>query len=264
MAVATHTKRPSGGGSPRNVVAAARGKRTASRKPSRRLWENIKSLLGALAIFLVIRTFFVEAFRIPSGSMEPTLLVGDFLFVNKLVYGPRIPFTDFNLPGYTEPRRGEVVIYTSPDDRDGNPTVVKRIVGVAGDTLFMRDGLLYVNGSPQRQGYAAISEPEFLDESSPDFEWQKRVHLEHSRFAPAPDQPTHDNWGPFVVPPEHFFTLGDSRYNSKDARYYGFVPRENVRGRPLFIYYSYDAVHSDSPIPWITDIRWRRIGHRIQ
>src|SRR5215210_5563170 len=177
MAVATHTKRSSGGRNPRNVVVAARGKHGRSRGSSRRFWENVKSLLGALAIFLVIRTFLVEAFRIPSGSMEPTLLVGDFLFVNKLIYGPRIPFTSLSLPGYAELKRGEVVIYTSPDDRDGNPTVVKRIVGVAGDTLFMRDGLLYVNGIPQRQGYAAISEPEFLDESSPDFDWQKQVEL---------------------------------------------------------------------------------------
>ena len=264
MPVATQTKRSSGGGSPRNVVAAARGKPTKSRRSSRRFWENVKSLLGALAIFLVIRTFLVEAFRIPSGSMEPTLLIGDFLFVNKLIYGPRIPFTGLSLPGYAEPRRGEVVIYTSPDERDGNPTVVKRIVGVAGDTLFMRDGLLHVDGIPQRQGYAAITEPEFLDESSPDFEWQKQVGLKQSRFGPAPTEPTHDNWGPFVVPPGHFFTLGDSRYNSKDARYYGFVPRENVRGRPLFIYFSYDAEDPDSPIPWLTDIRWGRIGDGIR
>ena len=265
MAVATHTKRPSGGKNPRNVVTAARGKGTASsRRPSRRFWENAKSLLGALAIFLVIRAFLVEAFRIPSGSMEPTLLVGDFLFVNKLVYGPHVPFTRVTLPGYAEPRRGEVAIYTSPDDRDGNPTVVKRIVGVAGDTLFMRDGLLHVNGIPQRQGYGPITESEFLDESHPDFDWQKRVGLKQSRFGAAPEQPTHDNWGPFVVPPRHLFTLGDSRYNSKDARYYGFVPRENVRGRPLFIYFSYDAEDPSSPIPWLTDIRWGRIGHRIR
>ena len=93
----------------------------------------------------------------------------------------------------------------------------------------------------------------FADDISPDFDWQKKVGLKSSRFGPAPDQPTHDNWGPFVVPQAHVFTLGDNRYDSKDARYYGFVPRANVWGRPMFCYFSIDT---DS---W--SIRWSRIGH---
>ncbi len=244
MAVAEKKR---GSGSTRSVVAESRGK---SAKPSSRR-ELVRSILGAVFIFLFIRTFFIEAFRIPSGSMEPTLLIGDFLFVNKLAYGPHIPFTSINLPGYDEPNRGEIAVFRSPDARDGHPTVVKRLVGLAGDTLHMRGGLLYVNGIAQRQGYGA-SEGFAQDSYDPDFAWQRRYALQRSRFGSAPTTPSHDNWGPIVVPDGHFFALGDNRYNSKDARYYGFVPRENLRGRPLFIYFSID---------WESfDVRWSRFG----
>ncbi len=232
--------------------------------PRAPLWsrETLLVVISAVAIFLALRIFLIEAYHIPSDSMEPTLLVGDFLFVNKLAYGPHIPFTHTNLPGYRDPKRGEVVVYRSPDVEDGNPTVVKRLVGVPGDTLYMRDGLLYVNGVPNPRP-AGPAPPIGANEPSPDFAWQKAVALTGSRFGPPPAQPTHDNWGPFVVPPRHYFSLGDNRYDSKDARYYGFVPRENMRGHPMFIYYSYNAVDSDRPLPWLTDPRWWRIGHGI-
>jgi signal peptidase I len=238
-----------------------RSARTTKAKPTGSLWtrhgESIKSIVGVVIVWLVIRAFLVEAFRIPSGSMEPTMLVGDFLFVNKLAFGPHIPFTDIRLPGYADPKRGEIIVYTSPyqadEPTDHTPTVVKRVVGVGGDTLYMRKGLLYVNGIAQRQGYGAPVNPSVADDVSPDFDWQKKVGLKNTRFGSAPDQPTHDNWGPFVVPQAHVFTLGDNRYDSKDARYYGFVPRANVWGRPLFCYFSIDT---DS---W--SIRWSRIGH---
>ena len=263
-------KRPTGSANPRAVVAAARAKGTRTTRSSRAprvRWEAVKSLLGAAAIFLLIRTFLIEAYRIPSESMVPTLLVGDFLFVNKVIFGAHIPFTDHAaLPGYAEPQRGQVAIYKSPDDRDGNPIVVKRLVGVAGDTMYMRKGVLYVNGVEQRYRNAAPPDPTIPDEAHPDFDWQKEVGLQQSRFGPAPKQPTHDNWGPFVVPPRHFFSMGDNRYNSKDARYYGFVPRENLRGKPLFIYYSHDCKDSDVGVPlcFITAVRWSRIGDRVR
>jgi signal peptidase I len=247
MAVAEKKR---GSGSTRSVVAESRGK--TPKRSSRR--ELLRSIIGAVVIFLFIRTFFIEAFRIPSGSMEPTLLIGDFLFVNKLVYGPHIPFTSINLPGYAEPKRGEIAVFRSPDSRDGHPTVVKRLVGLSGDTLYMREGLLYVNGIAQRQGYGA-SEGFAQDSYDPDFAWQRQYALTRSRFGSAPTTPSHDNWGPIVVPSAHFFALGDNRYNSKDARYYGFVPRENLRGRPLFIYFSID---------WESfDVRWSRFGMRF-
>jgi signal peptidase I len=234
------------------------------------LWENIKSILVALLVFLVLRAFFVEAYRIPSGSMIPSLLVGDWLFVNKLVYGPHIPFTNSSLPGYAEPKRNDVVVFVSPFQRDHpedrTPTLVKRLVGEPGDTLYMRKGLLYVNGIAQRQGFGVLpaEDPAAGSQTSWLFDWQKPIGLKSSRFGAAPSVPALDDWGPFVVPARHFFMMGDNRYNSEDSRYWGFVPRENVRGRPLFIYYSYNADDSDRPLPFITDIRWSRIGHWVR
>lgn len=236
------------------------------------MWENFKSIVGALAIFLILRAFLIEAYRIPSGSMVPTLLVGDWLFVNKAIYGAHIPFSNSSLPAYREPRRGDVVVFVSPYQADeaarGNdptPTLVKRLIGLPGDTLYMRKGVLYVNGIAQRQGYGAAQVvPEVANFPDTLFWWQKKVGLKSSRFGAAPAQPTHDDWGPLVVPPHKLFMMGDSRYNSKDSRYWGFVPRENVRGRPLFVYYSYNADDSDRPLPALTDIRWSRIGHWIK
>ena len=258
---------------PSNAGRAQKARPVSHQRRLRSLWENLKSIVGALAIFLLLRAFLIEAYRIPSGSMIPTLLVGDWLFVNKAIYGAHVPFTRASLPAYREPRRGDVVVFVSPfqadEDsagRDPTPTLVKRLVGTPGDTLYMRNGVLYMNGIAQRQGYGATAQvqPEMANSVDPLFDWQKKVGLESSRFGAAPAQPTHDNWGPLVVPPKRFFMMGDSRYNSKDSRYWGFVPRENVRGKPLFVYYSYNADDSDRPLPMLTDIRWSRIGHWIK
>ena len=283
--MASSKKKPAQPTKSSSVAAARAGKTKSNRSLPVTLWENVKSLAGALVIFLFIRTFFVEAFRIPSGSMIPALLVGDWLFVNKLVYGPHVPFTKINLPGYSHPKRGDVVVFVSPFQPDeaaiGNdptPTLVKRLIGMSGDTIYMREGLVYVNGIAQRQGFGAEKnmkgDPNSID---PLFEWQKRYALASSRFGAAPAQPTHDNWGPLVVPAGHYFMMGDNRYCSKDSRYWGVVPRENVRGQPLFVYYSYtpgpeaeapqpwcEYPTSFSPVPAITDIRWGRIGTRIR
>jgi signal peptidase I len=258
---------------PSNPGRAQKARPVSQRSALARLWENFKSIAGAIAIFLVLRAFIIEAYRIPSGSMIPTLRVGDWLFVNKAIFGAHIPFTNASLPAFREPRRGDVVVFVSTyqadEDsagRDPTPTLVKRLVGTAGDTLYMRKGLLYVNGIAQRQGFGANAPvtPEIANSVDPLFNWQKKVALKSSRFGAAPVQPNHDNWGPLVVPPHHLFMMGDSRYNSKDSRYWGFVPRENVRGKPLFVYYSYNADDSDRPLPMITDIRWSRIGHWIK
>ena len=256
-----------------NAGRAQKARPVSHQSPLRNLWENFKSIVGALAIFLVLRAFLVEAYRIPSGSMIPTLLVGDWLFVNKAIYGAHVPFSHASLPAYREPRRGDVVVFVSPFQADEDslghdptPTLVKRLVGTPGDTLYMRNAILYVNGIAQRQGFgvAPTTNPELANSVDPLFSWQKKVGLKASRFGAAPAQPTHDNWGPFVVPPGKLFMMGDSRYNSKDSRYWGFVPRENVRGKPLFVYYSYNADDSDRPLPMLTDIRWSRIGHWIK
>jgi signal peptidase I len=214
--------------------------------------------------------------------MIPTLLVGDWLFVNKLAYGPTIPFTNSHLPGYTSPKHNDVVVFISPyqpDEaqlgHDPTPTLVKRLIGMPGDTLYMRAGVAYLNGIPQRQGFAATNYKGDPNETNPLFDWQHAIEIKGSRFGPPPAQPTHDNWGPLLVPKDHYFMMGDNRYCSKDGRYWGLVPKANVRGRPLFVYYSYipgpgndDSVCSghvsDRPLPFLTDIRWGRIGHVIR
>jgi signal peptidase I len=258
---------------PSKAGRAQKARPVSQRPQLRNLWENFKSIVGALAIFLVLRAFLIEAYRIPSGSMIPALLVGDWLFVNKAIYGAHVPFSRVNLPAYREPKRGDVVVFVSPYQADEasrgadpTPTLVKRLVGTPGDTLYMRDGLLHVNGIAQRQGFGADTTPEpgLANSVDPLFDWQKKAGLKTSRFGSAPAQPTHDNWGPLVVPSRRLFMMGDSRYNSKDSRYWGFVPRENVRGKPLFVYYSYNADDSDRPLPMLTDIRWSRIGHWIR
>lgn len=268
----------------RNVVAEARagGAKKSSRPLSNVVWENFKSLAGAVVIYLFVRTLLVEAFRIPSGSMIPTLLVGDWLFVNKLAFGPTVPFTNKHLPGYTSPKHNDVVVFVSPyqpDEAergaDPTPTLVKRLIGMPGDTLYMRDGIVYLNGLPQRQGFTAGNPKSDPNEVSPLFDWQHKIEIKGSRFGPPPAQPTHDNWGPLLVPPDHYFMMGDNRYCSKDSRYWGIVPKANIRGRPLFVYYSYvpgpgddtsacAGQISDRPVSFITDIRWGRLGHVIR
>jgi signal peptidase I len=258
-----------------NVVSQARKGKKDSGGSGRALWENAKALAGAVLIYLVINTFLIAAYRIPSGSMIPTLLVGDWLFVNRAIFGPHIPFTNSHLPSIREPKRGDIIVFISPYQPDeaqrGNdptPTLVKRMVGMPGDTLYMRQGVLYVNGIAQRLGFGAQAQPtpgsSQPDDSDPLMTWQHRIELKQSRFGAAPTQPTHDNWGPLLIPSASYFMMGDNRYESKDSRYWGVVPRENVRGRPMFVYYSYRADDSDRPLPFITDIRWGRIGTKIR
>ena len=246
------------------------------------LWENFKSLLGAIIIYLFVKTLFVEAYRIPSGSMIPTLLVGDWLFVNKLAYGPTIPFTNSHLPGYSTPHHSDVLVFVSPYQADNapdfTPTLVKRLIGMPGDTLYMRDGQLYLDGVAQQQvfptpSHAGDTRNTLTDD---DFVWQHTIEVKGTRFGPPPAAPTLGNWGPLVIPRDHYFMMGDNRYCSKDSRYWGTVPKENIRGRPLFVYYSYrpggepstnpecDGQTSDRALPFISDIRWSRIGHWIK
>ncbi len=228
--------------------------KTGRKSAGSHMREWIKSITIALAIFLLLRTFLIEAFRIPSGSMENTLLIGDFLFVNKALYGAEIPFTGVRLPPIREPERGDLVIFRSVEEE--RLTVVKRIIGVPGDTLSMVDNVLHVSGVPRDEPYALHVDP-LADPEDPKMRaWQTR-YLTADRD-PAEYRPTLKNWGPIVVPPDSFFVMGDNRDRSYDSRYWGFLGRRRIRGRPLVVYYSYDK-KGVLPLPFITSVRWRRL-----
>ncbi|HEX9565418.1 MAG TPA: signal peptidase I [Gemmatimonadaceae bacterium] len=224
----------------------------------RLLWEWAKSFQVAILVFLFVRAFFVEAFKIPSGSMERTLLVGDFLLVNKLVYGAEVPFTGKRLPALREPRLGDVVVFQWPQDPSKN--FVKRLVGMPGDTLSMEDGALIRNGRRVREQYVVHTDPG-ADPTGEEFRWQ-RNHLVRAAQAHAGYQPSRNNWGPIVVPSGNYFMLGDNRDNSLDSRYWGFVPDSLVRGQPLVVYYSYQP-DSGGPSAWVSRVRWHRLGSRV-
>ena len=213
----------------------------------------------ALVIWLVPRTFLVEAFRIPSSSMEHTLLVGDFLFVNKALYGAEVPLVHTRLPAVREPRRGDVVVFDSKTE--AGVKVVKRVVGMPGDTLAMRHDTLIRNDVAQVESYVEHTDPA-SDPASDEMRFWQLQYL-----APGVDResyrPSRDNWGPVIVPAGQYFVMGDNRDNSYDSRYWGFVGRQVVRGRPLFIYYSFDR-DSWRVLPFLTAIRWERFGRRPQ
>ncbi|HEY8164661.1 MAG TPA: signal peptidase I [Gemmatimonadaceae bacterium] len=239
------------------------------------IWDWFRSVIVALALFLVIRSFFIEAFKIPTGSMEGTLLVGDFLLVNKLVYGAEVPFTGVKLPAIRAPRHGDIIVFQWPVDRTKN--FVKRIVGLPGDVLEMRGGILFRNGIAQHESYASHTAPG-ADVADDEFRWQQAYLLAaHNPVAASPRKPvgivglnailnyhpSRNNWGPLIVPEKNYFVLGDNRDNSLDSRYWGFVADSLVRGQPMVVYYSYDpsgAVKLD----WLTRVRWKRFGEMIQ
>ncbi len=222
-------------------------------------WEWSRSILIAFVLFLVLRTVGVEAFKIPTSSMESTLLVGDFLLVNKAVYGAHLPGTDLKLPALREPTRGDVVVFHPPHEPRRN--YVKRLVGVPGDTLEMKGKKLFLNGVEVEEPFAV-----YLDDRGdavhPDMNWQ-RNHL----IAKAPSSPSYhpsrDNWGPIVIPEAQYFVLGDNRDNSEDSRYWGLVDRDQIRGRPWFVYYSQQTAR-DPDASWLDRVRWGRIGQAIQ
>lgn len=247
----------------------------ATPTPRRSLVVRTRALLvgvlPTLAIFLGARQLLAEAFRIPSGSMEPTMLVGDWLFVNKLRFGPHVPFTNLSLPGYASPQRGDVTVFISPaqdpsiriSPDEVTPTLVKRIVGVPGDTLLMRHGQLIVNGTPVSSPNAFALPDSVASEPQSIFAWQHRIEVRGSRFGAPIEAPSLHEWGPLVIPAGTFFMMGDNRDNSVDSRYYGLVPRTNLRGTPMFVYYSYDPEQGTDYIRALTAIRWNRIGHWI-
>lgn len=237
----------------------SRVRRALRREPPsvfRSVWDWTRSIALAFVLFLVVRALVVEAFKIPTGSMEGTLLVGDFLLVNKAVYGAEIPGTGLHLPAFAEPHRGDVVVFNPPHEPAKN--YVKRLIGEPGDTLEMRDKRLFVNGREVHEPYVHFVDPSG-DAMHSDM---KRWQVEFVIAAPTAYTPSRDTWGPLIVPDSSYFVLGDNRDNSEDSRYWGFVHRDRIRGRPWFVYYSFDP-SADGGIPWLKAVRWGRIGHRI-
>jgi signal peptidase I len=220
-------------------------------------WEWLKSIAVALVIWFVLRSLLIEAFRIPSSSMERTLLVGDFLFVNKALYGAEVPLVHTRLPAFREPRLGDIVVFDSRTQADVK--VVKRLVGMPGDTLEMKDNALLRNGIRQVEPFTQHSDS-LTDPAEPEMRtWQLEYLLPDVDRASY--RPSRGNWGPIVVPAGQYFVMGDNRDNSYDSRYWGFVDRRVIRGRPLFVYYSFDH-DSWRALPFLTAIRWGRIGTR--
>jgi len=220
------------------------------------VWDWTKSIVVALIVWFLLRTFLVEAFRIPSGSMENTLLVGDFLFVNKLLYGAEVPFVRTRLPAIREPKRGEILVFDSVEQE--GLKVVKRLVGLPGDTLAMENGVLYLNRERVDEPWVIRTDPSANADPMGRAQmrrWQLPHYVGRDHEGYSPDL---NNWGPIVVPRDSFFMMGDNRDGSYDGRYWGFLPRQNVRGRPLVVYFSYDP-STYKPLPFVTNVRWTRL-----
>jgi signal peptidase I len=244
-------------------------------------FEAVASICSVLVVGLFILTFLAQNYVIPSGSMENTLLVGDHLLVDRVTFSP--PSEWMPLTHYREPKRGDIVVFLKPVpdsyDADGKPiyfTLVKRLIGVPGDHIHLRDGVVILNGvaqNPPTEGKLAPArgpmDREFLDE--------------FPTVPPSPEQgateawsvefPSHAESGDLVVPPGKYFMMGDNRHNSLDSRYWGFVPRENIIGRPLFNYWSFETPDSQyeqtgigNSVAWMTHValhfftetRWKR------
>jgi signal peptidase I len=246
------------------------GRETGRKRPTRRraggvrqerpsaLGEWIKSLIIAAILFIFLRSFVIQTFIITSGSMENTLLVGDMLVVNRAAMGSPIPFTNIRIPGYSEPHRGDVLVFTPPPPDSVKMKLVKRLIGMPGDTLQMKDAVLYIDGKAQNEPY--VKHQDFPDETQAWMVWQKKF-LEPG-VDPSTYAPTRDNWGPIIVPPGRYFMMGDNRETSLDSRYWGFIERWRIDGRAVFVYFSYNG-NSYRPFPWLREIRWGRIGEGI-
>ena len=234
---------------------ASREADEANRPSALKEWG--KTFLIAGILFVVMRTFLVQTFVITSGSMENTLLVGDYLIVNRAAIGSRIPKTDLRIPGYSEPHRWDVLVFDPPHEPDLK--LVKRLVGMPGDVVEMRDKVLWVNGEAQDEVYVQHQDP--TDERHPWMEWQSDF------LADGVDRgsyrPTRDNWGPLKIPEDRYFMLGDNRDTSLDSRYWGLLEGWRFEGRASRIYYSYDS-QSARPFPFIRAARAQRIGSAIR
>jgi len=195
------------------------------------IWEYAKAIITALILAMMIRTFIIQAFKIPSGSMTPTLLVGDHILVNKFLYGTKIPFSDKRVLMLKKPQRGDVIVFKYPE----NPSkdFIKRVVAVEGDVIESKNKVVHVNGNKVNEPYTQ--------------------HTDNS-MRPMGIEPR-DNFGPVIVPKNKFFVMGDNRDQSYDSRYWGYVDIKEVKGKALILYWSWDGDKN-----WV---RFKRIGSLI-
>jgi signal peptidase I len=212
--------------------------------------EYAEAIVFAVILTLIIRTFVIQAFRIPTGSMEETLLIGDFLFVNKFLYGAKVPFIDASLPAIRAPRRGDIIVFKFPQDTKRD--FIKRVIGTPGDTLQIIDKVVHINGVPQDEPYVKFTSPQI----------QPRSHIDRNiRPTGAGNR---DNFGPYVVPDHHYFMMGDNRDNSDDSRFWGPLNEDLIKGKALFIYWSWDKQKTMPVLGRVGLPRIGRIGRLIR
>lgn len=210
---------------------------TSVRRAKSTAREYGEALFLAILLTFFIRSFIIQAFRIPTGSMEETLEVGDFLFVNKFLYGAKIPWLGGHLPSIRDPKPGDIIVFRYP--RDLTKDFIKRCIAVEGQTIEIRNKQVYVDGVLREEPYTKFTD---------------RV-TRHDRRDPR------DSFGPEQVPPGHLFMMGDNRDNSHDSRYWGFLSRDLIKGKAMFIYWSWDPQHKLANL--VPTPRWTRIGHLI-
>jgi len=186
---------------------------SASKKSIIRDW--VESIIVAFLLAMVIRAFVVQAFKIPTGSMRPTLIEGDLILVNKFIYGAKLPFSDFRLPAVKQLQRGDVIVFVYPEDPKKD--FIKRLVGLPGDTVEIRNGTIYINDKP-------LLDPMF----------NQRYYYNRGDFGLEGQK--------IVVPADSFFVMGDNSASSKDSRYWGFVPRNNILGEAMLIYWPLNRI----------------------
>ena len=229
--------------------------------------EYAESIGVAVLIALFLRAFVVEAFKIPSGSMIPTLEVGDHIFVNKFIYGVRIPWTNIKFgENYRKPRRGEVIVFIYPKEPDKD--FIKRIVAVEGDTVEIQNGTIVINGKPVER-HMADGPCSYWDFKEDLGEWQ---HVACDKWMETLDGHTfatyynrgqvEGSWGPRTVPPGNVFVMGDNRDNSHDSRYWGFVPFDLIKGKAMIIWWS-AGEPADGPGTFHS-VRYGRMFHLVQ
>jgi signal peptidase I len=236
-------------------------------------WREYAESIGvAIAVALLLRAFVVEAFQIPSGSMIPTLEVGDHIFVSKFSYGLSIPFTDTKILQYAQPKRGDVIVFKFPQDHTTD--YIKRVVGLPGDTVEVRQGQLYVNGNeihrqrlPQRCHYNDAGDNDPQDASQDDRgdceEWNETLGSKvHSTILyPSHSAVDHPR---SVVPQGAVFVMGDNRDNSYDSRRWGTVDMNLIKGRALVIWWSRGPAKGWGPLGWMQAIRWNRFFSQVR